>query len=186
MNIRQDPGRPRVGISACLLGDKVRYDGTDKRDAFLVEVLGQQIEWVRICPEVEVGMGTPRETVHLVRDGGRVRMRTTRTGREYTDAMEEWAWRRVEELAREDLSGYVLKMHSPSCGLEHVPIYDLDGQRTGEGRGLFAEALIRRFPDLPVEDEGRLSNSHLRAAFINRVFGYWRARQPHPGRIAGV
>lgn len=168
--------RPRVGISACLLGDKVRYDGSDKRDAYLVEVLGQQVEWVRVCPEVEAGMGTPRETLHLVRDDGRVRMKTTVTAHDYTDAMEEWGRRRVEGLAREDLSGYILKKNSPSCGLEHVPIHEPDGQRAGEGRGVFAEVLIRQFPDLPIEDEGRLARPDVRDAFIQRVFEYWRNR----------
>lgn len=153
----------------------MRYDGTDRRDAFLVDVLGQQVEWVRVCPEVEVGMGTPRETVRLVRSGGRVRMMTTRTLHDYTDVMEQWAARRVDELARENLCGYVLKKNSPSCGLERVPIDEPDGRR-GEGRGLFAEALIRRFPDLPVEDEGRLAEPGVRTAFIERVFEYWRSR----------
>ena len=169
--------RPRVGISACLLGDKVRYDGSDKRDAFLVDVLGQRVEWVRVCPEVEVGMGTPRETVHLVRENGRVRMKTTATAFDYTDIMARWAERRVGALADEHLSGYVLKKNSPSCGLEHVPIYDADGRRTEEGRGLFAEALIRRFPDLPMEDESRLSRPEIREAFVQRVFDYWRRHQ---------
>ena len=182
MRSRHD--RPRVGISACLLGDKVRYDGGDRRDAFLADILGLQVDWVRVCPEVEVGMGTPRETVHLVRQGGRVHMKTTQTNRDYTDLMEHWAGRRVEELAQEDLSGYVLKGNSPSCGFEHVPIHEPTGERAGEGRGLFAEALIRRFPDLPIEDEGRLSHPDVRAAFVDRVFEYWRAR--HPGRITDV
>ena len=167
-------GRPRVGISACLLGDKVRYDGSHKRDAFLVEVLGPQVEWVRVCPEVEVGMGTPRETLHLVRDNGRVRMKTTETALDYTDVIEEWAGRRVEELAAEDLSGYVLKKSSPSCGPDDVAIYDSSGRRADEGRGLFADVLMRRFPDLPIEDEARLSRPELRDAFVRRVFEYWR------------
>ena len=166
--------RPRVGISACLLGDKVRYDGSDKRDAILVEVLGQRVEWVRVCPEVEVGMGTPRETVHLVREKGRVRMKTTATAFDYTDVMTRWAEGRVEALANEHLSGYVLKKHSPSCGLEHVPIYDANGRRREEGRGLFAEVLFRRFPDLPMEDESRLARPEIREAFVQRVFDYWR------------
>lgn len=174
MRSRND--RPRVGVSACLLGDKVRYDGSDRRDAFLVDVLGEQVEWVRVCPEVEVGMGTPRETLQLVRRSGRVRMIATRTNHDYTDLMEHWAARRVDELAGENLCGYVLKKNSPSCGLDRVPIYEPGGQHAGEGRGLFAEALLRKFPDLPVEDEGRLSEPDVRAAFIERVFEYWRAR----------
>ena len=166
--------RPRVGISACLLGDKVRYDGRDKRDAFLADVLGQQVEWVRVCPEVEVGMGTPREALNLILEGGRVRMKTTSTRLDWTGAMEEWAGRRVDELAAEDLSGYVLKKDSPSCGPAHVPIYDPNGQRLDDGAGLFARALLRRFPTMPIEDEGRLSRANIREAFVQRVIEYWR------------
>jgi uncharacterized protein YbbK (DUF523 family) len=173
MSMRRS-GRPRVGISACLLGDKVRYDGSHKRDAFLVEVVGPQVEWVRVCPEVEVGMGTPRETLHLVRENGRVRMKTTETALDYTDAMEEWAERRVKQLAGEDLSGYVLKKNSPSCGLDGVAIDDSNGRRADDGRGLFADVLMRRFPDLPMEDEARLSQPEIRDAFVRRVFEYWR------------
>ena len=167
--------RPRVGISACLLGDKVRYDGGDKRDAVLVEVLGPRVEWVRVCPEIEVGMGTPRETLHLVRENGRVRMQTTATAVDYTDLMEGWARRRVAELADEDLSGYVLKKNSPSCG-PRVTVSDRGGQSAGEGPGLCADALLRRFPDLPIEDEGSLSRDDVRDDFIQRVFEYWRNR----------
>lgn len=168
------PNRPRLGISACLLGEEVRFDGGHKRDPFLVDVLGGRVEWVRVCPEVEVGMGTPRETLRLIRDGDRVRMVTTRTGVDHTAAMDAWARRRVEALAAEDLSGYVLKKDSPSCGMEKVMIYEPSGMPAGEGRGLFADALIRRFPDLPVEDEGRLSDSRVREDFIQRLFAYWR------------
>ena len=168
--------RPRVGISACLLGDNVRYDGSHKRDAFLVEVLGPRVEWVRVCPEVEVGMGTPRETLHLVREDGRVRMKTTITAVDYTELMEAWAQRRLDELADEDLCGYVLKRNSPSCGPQHVAIYKPGGGRVGAGRGLFADVLMRRFADLPIEDEGRLSVPQIRDAFIQRVFEYWRNR----------
>jgi uncharacterized protein YbbK (DUF523 family) len=167
--------RPRLGISACLLGDEVRYDGGHKRNAFLVDVLGARVEWVRVCPEVEVGMGTPRETLHLVRQSGGIRMVTTRTGLDYTDAMEAWASRRVDALAGERLSGYILKKDSPSCGLERVALFDPEGHPVGEGRGLFAQELVTKFPDLPVEDEGRLAHPHIRDEFIERVFAYWRS-----------
>ena len=106
---------PRLGISACLLGDQVRFDGGHKRDPFLVEILSPQVCWVRVCPEVEVGMGTPRETLRLERrDGRAIRMVTTRTGIDHTGAMSAWARRRLTELERERLSGYVLKKDSPS------------------------------------------------------------------------
>jgi uncharacterized protein YbbK (DUF523 family) len=163
-----------VGISACLVGEEVRFDGGHKRDAFLMDVLGPHVEWVRVCPEVEVGMGTPRETLRLVRARDRVRMLTTRTGVDHTDLMDAWARIRLEALAAEDLSGYVLKKDSPSCGMERVKVYDGSAIPSEEGRGLFADALMRRFPELPVADEGRFSDARVLEDFIQRVFVYWR------------
>jgi uncharacterized protein YbgA (DUF1722 family)/uncharacterized protein YbbK (DUF523 family) len=182
-NARLDAGaarRPvsgiRIGISACLLGQEVRFDGGHKKDAFLADVLASHVEWVPVCPEVEVGMGTPRETLRLVRQNGRIRMLTTRSLVDYTDAMNAWARRRVEALAREDLDGYVLKKDSPSCGMERVKVYGTDGPGVRDGRGLFAEALMRRLPLLPVEEEGRLLDPRLRESFIERVFAYRRLK----------
>jgi uncharacterized protein YbgA (DUF1722 family)/uncharacterized protein YbbK (DUF523 family) len=156
----------------------VRFDGGHKRDHFLNEVLGPHVEWVRVCPEVEVGMGTPRETLRLVRDGdGAVRMMTTRTAIDWTPRMRRWSERRLEELAREDLSGYVLKKDSPSCGMERVKIYGGSGMPARTGRGIFADALLARFRNLPVEEEGRLGDARLRENFLERVFAYWRLRK---------
>ena len=179
---RPDPDRPRLGISACLLGDEVRFDGGHKRDQFLMDVLGPHVQWVRVCPEVEVGMGTPRETLRLVRQGNRLRMLTTRTGVDHTDAMEAWARTRVEALSFEDLSGYVLKKDSPSCGMERVKVYGGPGMPARNGRGLFAAALLQRFPNLPVEEEGRLADARLRENFIERVFAYRRLKELFRGR----
>lgn len=169
----------RVGISACLLGDQVRFDGGHKRDAFLIDTLGPCVEWVKVCPEVEVGMGTPRESIRLVEDGGRLRLLTVRTGVDHTAAMTNWTARRVRELGAEDLSGFVVKKDSPSCGMVRVKVYGPPGS-TGpagrHGRGLFTGALIDAYPDLPVEDEGRLSDARLRENFIERVFAYRRVR----------
>src|SRR5688572_15507428 len=117
------PTRPRVGISACLLGQEVRYDGGHKWNQVLADVLGPLVEWVPVCPEVEMGLGTPRETLNLVRVGGRTRVMTTRTAIDHTEAMEAWAQRRLDELGRENLSGYVLKSDSPSCGMLGVKVY---------------------------------------------------------------
>jgi uncharacterized protein YbgA (DUF1722 family)/uncharacterized protein YbbK (DUF523 family) len=166
----------RVGISACLLGDEVRFDGGHKRDVFLVDVLGPVVEWVRVCPEVELGLGTPRETLRLVRVGGRLRMTTTRTAIDHTDGMNRWASERVEQLAAEDLCGYVLKKDSPSCGMERVKVFGSGNVPERSGRGLFATALMERFPDLPVEEEGRLSDPRLRENFIERLFAYRRLK----------
>jgi uncharacterized protein YbgA (DUF1722 family)/uncharacterized protein YbbK (DUF523 family) len=171
------PDKPRVGISACLLGDEVRFDGGHKRDQFLSEVLAPHVEWVSVCPEVEVGMGTPRETLRLIRDErGRVRMVTTRTGIDHTDAMVKWAAERLDRLAGERLAGYVLKKDSPSCGMERVKLFGAGGTPERTGRGIFAAALIDRFPTLPVEEEGRLSDPALRENFIERVFAFQRLR----------
>lgn len=173
----QGSARLRLAISACLLGDEVRFDGGHKRDAFLIDVLGPHVEWVRVCPEVEVGMGTPREALRLVRAGdGSVRMLTTRTGVDHTDSMNEWAKSRLEELARLDLCGYVLKKDSPSCGMERVKVFGAGAMPVRNGRGIFAAALMHRFPALPVEEEGRLSDPRLRENFIERVFACQRLR----------
>ncbi len=166
----------RLGISACLLGDLVRFDGGHKRDPFLVDLLGSFVEWVRVCPEVELGLGTPREALRLVRRADDIRMVNTRSGRDITDAMRTWARARVEALTGERLAGFVLKKDSPSCGMERVKLYVEGGVGERKGRGLFADALLQRFPYLPVEEEGRLSDSRLRENFVERVFAYVRLR----------
>jgi uncharacterized protein YbbK (DUF523 family)/uncharacterized protein YbgA (DUF1722 family) len=166
---------PRIGISACLLGDEVRFDGGHKRDSFLTDVLSPHVEWVRVCPEVEVGMGTPRETLRLVRDTrGAIRMLTTRTGIDHTASMAAWSRGRLDSLASEHLSGYVLKKDSPSCGMAQVKVFGPDEIPQRNGRGIFAEALLARFPNLPIEDEGRLADPHVRENFVERVFAFQR------------
>ena len=170
-------GRPiRVGISACLLGEKVRFDGGHKRDTFLTETFGRFVEWVPVCPEVECGFGTPREAMRLVRVEHGVRLLTIKTGIDLTTPMERFSRSRVSALAREDLSGYVLKKDSPSCGLDRVKVYDRHGTPARGGRGLFAAALVEAYPHLPVEEEGRLADPRLRDNFVERVFAYWRLR----------
>ncbi len=177
--------RPRIGISACLLGDQVRFDGGHKRDPFLTDVLAPHVEFVRVCPEVEVGMGTPRETLRLVRaEDATVRMVTTRTGIDHTGAMVAWSKGRLSELDRADLSGYILKKDSPSCGMERVKVFGESGMPERNGRGIFAAALLPRFPNLPVEEEGRLSDPRLRETFIERVFAYQRLQRFFSGRWA--
>jgi len=166
----------RIGVSACLLGEKVRYDGGHKRDPYLVAIFGRYMEWVPVCPEVELGLGTPRETLRLVRIGDDIRLRMPKTGIDHTEAMRTYAVRRVAELAKENLRGYVLKKDSPSCGMERVRVFDAHGVPSKSGRGLFAEALLQHFPNLPVEEEGRLNDPRLRENFIERVFAYARLR----------
>src|SRR5215510_238973 len=146
MGVDHDRSRTiRVGISACLLGDKVRYDGGDKRDATIIETLGPMVEWVPVCPEVEAGFGTPREPMNLVRTEGGIRLMTVDTVCDVTERLDAYSRRRVSELAFEDLSGYILKKDSPSCGLEGVKVYDAAGSFERSGRGRFAAALLDHF-----------------------------------------
>jgi uncharacterized protein YbgA (DUF1722 family)/uncharacterized protein YbbK (DUF523 family) len=166
----------RVGVSACLLGRRVRWDGGHKSDAFLVDTLGPYVEWVPVCPEVEVGLPIPRDTLRLVKRGGEVRMVMPRTGSDHTDDMRAYAERTVRRLADEDLCGFVLKKDSPTCGLARVKVYAGKGAPTRDGRGLFAEELVRRLPTLPVEEEGRLCDPRLRENFVERLFAYRRLK----------
>jgi uncharacterized protein YbgA (DUF1722 family)/uncharacterized protein YbbK (DUF523 family) len=175
-------GPLRIGISACLLGQEVRFDGGHKRDAFLTKVLGPYVEYVPVCPEVEMGLGTPRETLRLVHQPAGLRMVTTRTGVDHTDGMQRWSKKRLTELEDEDLSGYVLKKDSPSCGMERVKTYGAAMMPARDGRGIFASALLERYPLLPVEEEGRLTDPTLRENFIERIFAYRRLRDFFKGR----
>jgi len=178
----------RIGVSACLLGQPVRYDGGHKRDDFLVHTLGRYVEWVPVCPEVEVGLGTPRDTLRLERHAGHIHLVTPKTGVDHSDRMRRFAARRVAELAKQGLCGFVLKKGSPSCGMERVRVHAASRVPARDGRGLFAEALLERMPTLPVEEEGRLNDPRLRENFVERVFAYRRLRQLFGGgfRIADL
>ncbi len=165
----------RLGVSSCLLGNAVRYDGGHAKDAFVTGALSRFVTYVPACPEVEVGMGTPRETVRLVRLGGAVRMIGHHSGTDHTEGMRRWAEGKVRQLEAEDLCGFVLKKDSPSCGMERVRVY-AKGPAARTGRGLFAQALVERMPLLPVEEEGRLDDPRLRENFIERVFAYRRLK----------
>jgi uncharacterized protein YbbK (DUF523 family)/uncharacterized protein YbgA (DUF1722 family) len=165
----------RLGISSCLLGQEVRYDGGHKRDRFLTDVLGPYVRWVPVCPEIEIGMGTPRPPIRLEADGdGGVRLVMPSTGEDLTDRMRTYAERRVRALEARDLCGYVLKKDSPSCGMERVKVWDRNDVPSRDGTGVYAEALLRLAPRLPVEEEGRLNDPRLRENFIARIFAYRR------------
>jgi uncharacterized protein YbbK (DUF523 family) len=161
----------RLGISSCLLGEEVRYDGGHKLDRYLRDTLGRLVELVPVCPEVECGLPVPREPMHLMGDPDAPRLITVRSGRDLTEQMERWAKKRAKELAQEGLSGFVLKARSPSCGIYRVQVYDEEGvpQAGAEGSGIFVLELRRQFPQLPLEDEGRLSVPELRESFIKRL-----------------
>ena len=172
------PSAPlRLGISSCLLGQEVRYDGGHKRDRFLTDVLGDYVTWVPVCPEVEIGLGTPRPTIRLERvEDGSARLVMPSTGEDLTDRMVEYADDRVRRLEKHDLAGYVLKKDSPSCGMERVKVRDSNGMPSRTGVGTFTAELLRLVPDLPVEEEGRLNDARLRENFITRIFAYRRWR----------
>jgi uncharacterized protein YbgA (DUF1722 family)/uncharacterized protein YbbK (DUF523 family) len=168
----------RLGVSACLLGRKVRYDGQHKRDAFVTDVLGPFVEWVPVCPEFEVGMGVPREPVRLVGGALGTKLVGERSGRDWTWAMRRVAAARVKELEKLDLHGYVTKKDSPSCGLERVRVHRARGGPTRrDGVGMFVRVLAERMPLLPLEEEGRLNDPALRESFVERIFAYarWKA-----------
>ncbi len=164
----------RLGISRCLLGDEVRFDGGHKRDNFLTDVFGRYVQWVPVCPEVEAGLGTPREAMRLVGDPQHPRLLTIRSGQDHTQELVRLTDNRIEELQKLDLSGYVFKKDSPSCGIERVRIYNQHGMPSRNGVGIFARAFVERFPLIPVEEEGRLCDPPLRENFIERVFCYRR------------
>lgn len=156
----------------------MRYDGRHKRDAWIVEVLGPEVEWVPVCPEVEAGFGTPREAMELVAGGGAdVALVTTSTGRDLTLAMRLFAERRVSDLLDEHLDGYVLKSESPSCGVDDVPRRGGQSAAAIKGPGLFAETLIARLPTLPITDEKRLADFSERQSFVARVHAHRRSRE---------
>lgn len=165
-------------MSACLLGEKVRFDAGHKKNDFLTEVLSPYVEWVPVCPELEMGLGVPRDPLHLEDREGRTYLIQTKSGRDLSAAMISYAKKRLRELKNQNLSGYVLKKDSPSCGMERVKLYPelRKGPPAKRGRGLFAEALLQAFPGLPVEEEGRLADPALRENFIERLFAYQRLK----------
>jgi uncharacterized protein YbbK (DUF523 family) len=167
--------RPRIGISSCLLGEMVRWDGGHKRNALLIERLDAEVEWVAVCPEMEIGLGAPREPIDLVRMETGIALMTSNSGRDLTETMRQYAEARVDALGKEQLSGYVLKSDSPSCGPTAVRVLSARGDvldRTG--RGLFAEALMRGLPDLPIEEDTRLNDLRSIDGFMARVRAFQR------------
>ncbi len=166
----------RIGVSACLLGQKVRWDGGHKRDRFLTDTFGRFVEWVPVCPELEIGMGVPRPTLRLVEVSGKVRLLANGSDRDHTRAMRAWTKQRVAALRKLDLCGYVLKRDSPSCGMERVKIHAEGRMPVRKGKGVFAAGLFDALPCLPVEEEGRLGDPVLRENFVERVFAYRRLR----------
>ncbi len=178
----------RIGISSCLLGHKVRYDGGHKLDCYIRDTLGQFFQFVPVCPEVECGLTIPRQSMRLVGNPEAPRLMTNRTGIDFTDRMLVWASKRLQELEKEDLCGFIFKKDSPSSGMQRVKVYNPKGTVQRRGSGLFAKAFMERFPLLPVEDEGRLHDPKLRENFIERIFAFrrWRILLKGPRKVGAL
>ena len=161
--------RPRIGVSACLLGQRVRYDGADRRDPRLIEALDELVTWVPVCPEVECGLPVPRPAMRLEGDPTAPRLVVIATREDLTDTLLAYTSRRVAELAAEGPDGFVFKARSPSSGMTGVPIHDAAGRVSSTGSGLFARALMQALPDLPVEDDEGLRDPVRLSRFLERI-----------------
>jgi uncharacterized protein YbgA (DUF1722 family)/uncharacterized protein YbbK (DUF523 family) len=178
----------KLGISACLLGQNVRWNGGHKLDHFLRDTLGRHVDYVPVCPEVEAGFGIPRETFRLVGDIDNPRLVKTKSGTDHTEQMRSWARRRLSELESEGLCGFIFKKDSPSSGLMRVKVYNEKGMPEKKGIGIFAREFVNRYPLIPVEEEGRLHDPKIRENFIEQVFSLrrWRKAVSEDAGIGGI
>ncbi|MBN1663635.1 MAG: DUF523 and DUF1722 domain-containing protein [Deltaproteobacteria bacterium] len=178
----------RIGISACLLGHPVRYDGGHKHDRFLTDTLGRYVEYVPVCPEVECGLGVPREAMRLIGSPDKPRLITIKTRQDITPRMTAWAGKRLRELEAEGLCGFIFKSKSPSSGMERVKVYGENGVPSGSAAGIFARAFMDYFPLIPCEEEGRLHDPALRENFVERIFTArrWRRAVNEQNRLRAV
>jgi len=165
----------KIGISSCLLGNKVRYDGQHKLDRFLRDELGPYVDWVPVCPETECGLGIPREAMRLIgKDTESARLFTNKTFVDKTDQMLEFTYPKLDELEEEKLRGFIFKTKSPTSGMRGVKIYTEAGMPSHRGAGIFAREFMKRFPNIPIEDEGRLHDAGIRENFIETIYVYDR------------
>ncbi|NQT25779.1 DUF523 domain-containing protein [candidate division KSB1 bacterium] len=175
--------KPKLGISTCLLGENVRYDGGHKLDRYLRDTLGLFVEWVSICPEVDCGLSIPREPMQLEGNPDAPHLITCETRIDHTDQMMQWAEKRLDVLKNEILSGFVFKARSPSCGIRDIPIYNLQGKSVGSQSGIFTGMFMRRFPLIPIEDEEGMKDPDRRQKFLKSVSELWRG---HPYNAKGI
>lgn len=178
----------KIGVSTCLLGENVRWNGGHQLNTFIKDVLGTVMEFVPVCPEVECGLGVPREPLRLTGDPESPRLVFRKSGEDITERMTAWTEERIKELEKEDLCGFIFKNKSPSSGLYRVKVYNEKGNPVNKGRGLFARAFVRAFPRVPVEEDGRLSDAGIRENFIERIFVFrrWRdvlEKEKHPRHL---
>ncbi len=183
MKRQSNSGKITIGVSSCLLGIKSRYSGTHKRDSYIADTLGEYVRFIPICPELEAGMGVPREAVRLEGSSDKPRLIGIESGTDWTDTMNNLAEWRTEQFRKFNLSGFILKNNSPSCGPERVPVFPKKGRVKRNGRGLFANALLKRHPLLPVADEAMFKDSEFRDNFVERVFAYSRLQKFLSGRF---
>jgi uncharacterized protein YbgA (DUF1722 family)/uncharacterized protein YbbK (DUF523 family) len=172
----------KLGISSCLLGENVRYDGGHRHDRFLTDTLGQYVEYIPVCPEVGCGLPVPREAMRLEGDPDSPRLMTIRTRQDMTDRMQAWSGKRVKELEKDGLCGFIFKSDSPSSGMERVKVYNENGIPVKKGVGMFARTFMKHFPFLPAEDDGRLNDPILRENFIQRIFVFKKWREMMMGK----
>ncbi len=184
MAVRNPESKIKVGVSSCLLGENVRWDGGHKQDRAVKEILGRVFEWVPTCPEVEIGMGIPREAVQLTGHPKTPRMIGNTTGTDWTTRMNGYSKKRSAELAKMNLCGYIFKNRSPSCGIARIPVTGKSGKIQRNGRGLFAESFMRQCALVPAEGEDRLHDARIRENFITRVFAYHRLTHLLKGRLS--
>jgi uncharacterized protein YbgA (DUF1722 family)/uncharacterized protein YbbK (DUF523 family) len=186
--LTENKDRPRIGISTCLLGEKVRWDGGHRLDRYLTGTLGRFVEYVPVCPEVECGYPVPREPFHLEGDPEKPRLITSKTGEDHTRRMEKWACNRVRELEKEGLCGFIFKSGSPSSGMERVKVRNEKGMPEKKGSGIFSRIFMEHFPNIPTEEDGRLHDMSLRENFIERIFTLkrWREMLRERGNVGGV
>jgi uncharacterized protein YbbK (DUF523 family) len=170
-----DEPKPPIAVSACLLGERVRYDGDHKHEPLVTTELAATFRLVPVCPEVEAGLGVPRGPIHLVREGGEVRLRAIQDGRDLTGRLAEWSAERVEALRRQGIAGLVLKARSPSCGFGTAEVHEVGGDEVGRGSGVFAREVETTWPALPLIDEEALRDADARARFTAAVHAYHRA-----------
>ncbi len=180
MNIEEtNMDKIKIGISSCLLGNNVRYDGGHRHDRYITDTLGRYFAWCPVCPEVECGLGIPREAMRLVGDPENPRLVTILTGVDHTDGMNTWMKKKLQELEKENLCGFIFKSKSPSSGIGGVKIYTPSGMPDRKGAGLFGGAFMKHFPLLPVIDEGQLHDPLLRENFIERILVFRRRQEQH-------
>lgn len=166
--------RIKLGVSACILGEEVRWNGGHKRARFVTDEVSKVADFVAVCPEAELGMGVPREPVRLERLEGVTRMVGTKSGIDHTESMRAWCDEKVADMAQRGLSGFILKSNSPSCGILRVKVYGRNGSPSRTGQGFFVEALRNALPELPLEEDGRLNDPAIRESFFRRVYGFDR------------